>query len=55
MLLMYQKAVIDQINQFKSTVPPGVTINQIYDIGQFIESSVNGVIDALGLAIVLGV
>ena len=47
------EGVIDQINQFKSTVPPGVTINQIYDIGQFIESSVNGVIDALGLAIVL--
>ncbi|NCG16162.1 MAG: MMPL family transporter, partial [Synechococcales cyanobacterium H12SWP_bin.12] len=47
------EGVIDQINQFKSTVPPGVTINQIYDIGQFIESSVIGVIDALGLAIVL--
>ncbi|WP_115070377.1 efflux RND transporter permease subunit [Synechococcus sp. UW179B] len=47
------EAVVDQINQFKSTVPPGVTINQIYNIGQFIESSVDGVIDALGLAIVL--
>ena len=34
-------------------MPPGVTINQIYNIGQFIESSVDGVIDALGLAIVL--
>lgn len=47
------EAVVDQINQFKTTVPPGVTINQIYNIGQFIESSVDGVIDALGLAIVL--
>ena len=47
------EAVVDQLNQFKSTVPPGVTVDQIYNIGQFIESSVNGVIDALGLAIVL--
>ena len=47
------EAVVDQINQFKTRLPPGVTINQIYNIGQFIESSVNGVIDALGLAIVL--
>ena len=47
------EAVVDQINQFKTTAPPGVTINQIYNIGQFIESSVDGVIDALGLAIVL--
>jgi len=47
------KGVVDQINQFQTTVPPGVTVNQIYDIGQFIESSVSGVIDALGLAIVL--
>ncbi len=47
------EAVVNQINQFRSTVPPGVTIDQIYNIGQFIESSVDGVIDALGLAIVL--
>ena len=47
------QAVVDEINQFKTTVPPGVTVNQIYDIGQFIKSSVDGVIDALGLAIVL--
>ena len=47
------EAVVDQINQFRSTLPPGVTIDQIYDIGQFIKSSVDGVIDALGLAIVL--
>ena len=47
------QAVVNEINQFRTTVPPGVTVNQIYNIGQFIESSVDGVIDALGLAIVL--
>ena len=41
------------IDAFAATVPPGVTVNQIYNIGQFIESSVDGVVDALGLAIVL--
>ena len=46
-------AVVEQLNDFRSLVPPGVTVNQIYDIGQFIEASVDGVIDALGLAIVL--
>jgi len=46
-------AVVAQLDQFRSLVPPGVTVNQIYDIGQFIEASVDGVIDALGLAIVL--
>ena len=46
-------AVVEQMNQFAATVPPGVQVNQIYDIGQFIEASVDGVIDALGLAIVL--
>ena len=45
--------VTAQLDQFRSLVPPGVTVNQIYDIGQFIEASVDGVIDALGLAIVL--
>ena len=46
-------AVVEQMKQFAATVPPGVQVNQIYDIGQFIEASVDGVIDALGLAIVL--
>ncbi len=46
-------AVVKQMNQFATTVPPGVTVNQIYNIGEFIEASVDGVIDALGLAIVL--
>ena len=46
-------AVVEELDQFRSLVPPGVTVNQIYDIGQFIEASVDGVIDALGLAIVL--
>ena len=46
-------AVTAQLDQFRSLVPPGVTVNQIYDIGEFIEASVDGVIDALGLAIVL--
>ena len=45
--------MVEQLNDFRSLVPPGVTVNQIYDIGQFIEASVDGVIDALGLAIVL--
>ncbi len=46
-------AVVEQMKEFAATVPPGVQVNQIYDIGQFIEASVDGVIDALGLAIVL--
>ena len=46
-------AVVEQMDQFRAVVPPGVTVDQIYNIGQFIESSVEGVIDALGLAIVL--
>ena len=36
-----------------ASAPPGVTVSQVYNIGQFIESSVEGVVDALGLAIVL--
>ena len=47
------KAVVAQMNQFAATAPPGVQVDQIYDVGQFIESSVEGVIDALGLAIIL--
>ena len=46
-------AVVEQMDAFRSVVPPGVTVDQIYNIGQFIQSSVDGVIDALGLAIVL--
>ncbi|QNJ18479.1 RND family multidrug efflux transporter/ MMPL family [Synechococcus sp. A18-25c] len=46
-------AVVQQLESFAVDVPPGVTVKQIYNIGQFIESSVDGVIDALGLAIVL--
>ena len=46
-------AVVQQLESFAANVPPGVTVKQIYNIGQFIESSVDGVIDALGLAIVL--
>lgn len=46
-------ASVELIEQFASSAPPGVTVNQVYNIGQFIESSVDGVIDALGLAIVL--
>ncbi|WP_413441503.1 efflux RND transporter permease subunit [Synechococcus sp. MIT S1220] len=51
--LNVSEAVAKQMNAFAETVPPGVTVNQIYDIGEFIEASVDGVIDALGLAIVL--
>ncbi len=46
-------AVVQEMTSFASQVPPGVTVNQVYNIGQFIESSVEGVVDALGLAIVL--
>ncbi len=46
-------AVVQEMTSFAAQVPPGVTVTQVYNIGQFIESSVEGVIDALGLAIVL--
>ena len=46
-------AVVKQIDAFAANAPPGVTVSQVYNIGQFIESSVEGVVDALGLAIVL--
>ena len=47
------EAVVGVMSQFRQSVPPGVTVNEIYNIGQFIESAVDGVVDALGLAIVL--
>ncbi len=47
------KGVVKVIEGFKQTVPPGVTMVEIYNIGLFIESAVEGVEDALGLAIVL--
>ena len=47
------EAVVEVMTQFRQQVPPGVTVNEIYNIGQFIESAVEGVVDALGLAIVL--
>ncbi len=47
------QGVVKVIEGFKQTVPPGVTMVEIYNIGQFIESAVEGVEDALGLAIVL--
>ena len=46
-------AVVKVIDSFSSQVPTGVTVTEIYNIGQFIESAVEGVVDALGLAIVL--
>ena len=45
--------VVKVMDQFTQSVPPGVKVFEIYDIGQFIESAVEGVVDALGLAIVL--
>ena len=45
--------VVQVMDQFTRTVPPGVKVFEIYNIGQFIESAVEGVVDALGLAIVL--
>jgi multidrug efflux pump subunit AcrB len=47
------EAVVAVMDQFAQTVPAGITVKQIYNIGQFIESAVDGVTDALGLAIVL--
>uniref|UniRef100_UPI00404B4113 efflux RND transporter permease subunit n=1 Tax=Cyanobium sp. TaxID=2164130 RepID=UPI00404B4113 len=47
------EAVVAVMNQFTQTAPPGIAVKQIYNIGQFIESAVAGVTDALGLAIVL--
>jgi len=47
------EGVVKVINEFAANVPPGVTVEQIYNIGQFIESAVEGVVDALGLAILL--
>jgi len=47
------EAVVAVMNQFTQSTPPGIAVKQIYNIGQFIESAVEGVTDALGLAIVL--
>lgn len=47
------EGVVAVMNQFAAGVPSGVTVQQIYNIGQFIESAVEGVVDALGLAIIL--
>jgi len=47
------EGVVKVINEFAANVPPGVTVEQIYNIGQFIEAAVEGVVDALGLAILL--
>ena len=46
-------AVVTVMNEFTLNVSPGVSVAEIYNIGQFIESAVEGVVDALGLAIVL--
>ena len=47
------EAVVSVMDAFAQSVPPGVKVTEIYNIGQFIESAVDGVTDALGLAIVL--
>jgi len=47
------QAVVAVMDQFAQQVPPGIVVKEIYNIGQFIESAVDGVTDALGLAIVL--
>ena len=51
--LEVSEGAVKVINQFAADVPPGVTVKKIYNIGQFIESSIEGVVDALGLAIIL--
>ena len=47
------KGVVKVMDAFAGRVPPGVKVELIYNIGQFIQSAVEGVVDALGLAIVL--
>ena len=47
------QAVVQVMNDFAQVVPPGIKVTEIYNVGQFIESAVEGVTDALGLAIVL--
>jgi multidrug efflux pump subunit AcrB len=51
--LQVSEAVVALMDQFRTQVPPGITVTEIYNVGQFIESAVDGVTDALGLAIVL--
>ena len=51
--LNVSEAVVKVIDSFSNQLPPGVIVTEIYNIGQFIESAVEGVVDALGLAIVL--
>jgi multidrug efflux pump subunit AcrB len=51
--LQVSEAVVALMQQFAEQLPPGVTLTEIYNVGQFIESAVDGVVDALGLAIVL--
>ena len=51
--LQVSEAVVELMNQFTTQLPPGVVVSEIYNVGQFIESAVDGVTDALGLAIVL--
>ncbi|MEO1003071.1 MAG: efflux RND transporter permease subunit [Cyanobacteria bacterium J06638_7] len=41
------------IEEFRATLPPGVKVEKVFDQTQFIRSSVSGVVDALGLAILL--
>jgi multidrug efflux pump subunit AcrB len=51
--LEVSRGVVQVMDAFASRVPPGVKVELIYNIGQFIQSAVEGVEDALGLAIVL--
>jgi HAE1 family hydrophobic/amphiphilic exporter-1 len=47
------RSVDTVMKSFSQTVPPGVVVREIYNVGEFINSAVEGVVDALGLAIVL--
>ncbi|MCP9888429.1 efflux RND transporter permease subunit [Cyanobium sp. ATX 6A2] len=51
--LQVSEAVVALMQDFSQQLPPGVTLTPIYNVGEFIESAVSGVVDALGLAIVL--
>ncbi|MCP9776172.1 efflux RND transporter permease subunit [Cyanobium sp. WAJ14-Wanaka] len=51
--LQVSEAVVELMDEFQSQLPPGIILTEIYNVGQFIESAVEGVVDALGLAIVL--
>ena len=47
------KAVDDVLSQFRSTLPPGVVLEKVFDQTDFINASIAGALDALRDAVVL--